>query len=446
MKKITITLCSLVLLTLGIQGLLAQDACATNQSFRTGETVYFWSPFDKKWDSGTYGGKNGAEHTINVPGGTMTMESLTGVYDAGGYAKLDRSLGACAECTPSHVQSFQQESLRLINAYRAKHGGAPLKLDPVLQKAAQDYVAWCSQNRPAYFSKGAHTADGTSHQERIINAAKALGVPVLNDPRNGPYVFKGVGENMTVGRLCAFDAFESWRTSTMGHDGQMKSSRHQYVGFGVACGIDADGNRFLVAAQVFGGEKGQGAATSASTPTASTEAAPTRATPTRGPSRATPPTRSQATPATASADFDPNKTYRITNQWQGVGKSLDVVNDGKNNRLQLAKTGAYSGQMWKVTSLGNGFYRLTTVWQGADKALDVVNDGKNNCLQLAKVGNYGGQMWKITDAGNGYYRLTNAWQKEEMALDVVNDGTNNQIQMAKTGAYSGQFWKIDVLK
>jgi len=27
---------------------------------------------------------------------------------------------------------------------------------------------------------------------------------------------------------------------------------------------------------------------------------------------------------------------------------LDVVNDGTNNKLQLADTGNYSGQLWKI--------------------------------------------------------------------------------------------------
>lgn len=150
-----------------------------------------------------------------------------------------------------------------------------------------------------------------------------------------------------------------------------------------------------------------------------------------------------------AAAFDQNKYYRLTCQWQGEGKSLDIVNDGKNNnQLQLANTGKFTGQAWKITPLGKGFYRLTTMWQGEDKSLDVVNDGKNNNkLQLAKTGRYSGQAWKITPVGNGYYRLTTKWQGDGKSLDVVNDGkNNNQLQLAKTGKYSGQLWKITEIK
>jgi hypothetical protein len=36
--------------------------------------------------------------------------------------------------------------------------------------------------------------------------------------------------------------------------------------------------------------------------------------------------------------------------WQGDGKSLDIVNDSKNNNQPiLAPKGNYSGQYWKLT-------------------------------------------------------------------------------------------------
>lgn len=54
----------------------------------------------------------------------------------------------------------------------------------------------------------------------------------------------------------------------------------------------------------------------------------------------------------AQGGFDTKSYYRLTTQWQGDGKSLDVVNDGKNNnRLQLAATGDFSGQLWKITKV-----------------------------------------------------------------------------------------------
>jgi hypothetical protein len=39
----------------------------------------------------------------------------------------------------------------------------------------------------------------------------------------------------------------------------------------------------------------------------------------------------------------------MTTQAQGDGMSLDIVNDGGANNIPiLAKTGNFSGQMWKV--------------------------------------------------------------------------------------------------
>lgn len=146
--------------------------------------------------------------------------------------------------------------------------------------------------------------------------------------------------------------------------------------------------------------------------------------------------------ASTAQSFDGNKFYRLTTQWQGEGKSLDVVNDGKNNQIQLANTGNFSGQYWKITPLKNGYYRLTTQWQGEGKSLDVINDGINNKLHMAKTTEVSGQYWKITALDNGYYRLSTLWQGEGKSLDVLNDGKNQQLQLAKTGDFSGQYWKI----
>lgn len=143
-----------------------------------------------------------------------------------------------------------------------------------------------------------------------------------------------------------------------------------------------------------------------------------------------------------SQSIEPNVYYRLSSQWQGEGLSLDVVNDGKNNQIQLAKTGEFSGQLWKFTPLPGGFYRITTQWQGEGKSLDVVNDGKNNRLQLADTGGYSGQAWKVTPQGNGYAKLTTQWLGDAKSLDVINDGRNNRLQLADSGDYSGQYWKL----
>jgi len=130
--------------------------------------------------------------------------------------------------------------------------------------------------------------------------------------------------------------------------------------------------------------------------------------------------------------------YRLNSLWQGEGKSLDVINDGTNNKLQLAQTTNASGQFWKITSAGNGYYRLTTMWLGEGKSLEAVE----NNLYLTKTDNNPGQFWKITAAEGGYYRLTSKLFGESKSLDIVNDGANNKLRLADTGNFSGQKWKI----
>ena len=141
--------------------------------------------------------------------------------------------------------------------------------------------------------------------------------------------------------------------------------------------------------------------------------------------------------------LDTNYYYRLTTQWQGDGKSLDIVNDQAKNTPALANSGNFSGQFWKLTPLGDGHYRLTTQWQGDGKSLDIVNDGKNNNRPvLANSGNYSGQMWKISPSSAGFHRLTTKWKGDCEALDIINDGRNNSLILGKGANVSGQAWKL----
>ena len=142
--------------------------------------------------------------------------------------------------------------------------------------------------------------------------------------------------------------------------------------------------------------------------------------------------------------FNSNAYYRLTCKWQGEGKSLDIINDGKNNTPILANTGNYSGQYWKINKVGDDTYTLTTKWQGADKKLDCIQ-GRSQNRPVLNATNNSGSNWKITSVGNGYYRITNSWLSDR-SLDIINDGKNNKIQVAKTGDYSGQYWKITEIK
>jgi hypothetical protein len=141
--------------------------------------------------------------------------------------------------------------------------------------------------------------------------------------------------------------------------------------------------------------------------------------------------------------IDPSYYYRLTTMWQGDGKSLHILNDGRNNLPVLAGTGDYASQYWKLTPLGKNYYRLTNRWLGPQKSLDIINDGVNNNKPImADTGNYSGQFLKLTLFQNGYYRISTQWQGEGKSLDIVNDGQNNQPILADTGNVSGQYWKL----
>lgn len=137
-----------------------------------------------------------------------------------------------------------------------------------------------------------------------------------------------------------------------------------------------------------------------------------------------------------------NGYYRITNRSIGDSRSLDVINDGANNKLQLAASVPQTGQFWKITPVGNGYYRLTTKWLGESRSLDIVPDGVNNKLRLADSGVFTGQFWKLTPAASGYYRLTTMWQGEARSLAVVTDGADVKLLLENTVDKAEQYWKV----
>eukprot|EP00808_Paulinella_micropora_P015127 g51115.t1 len=144
-----------------------------------------------------------------------------------------------------------------------------------------------------------------------------------------------------------------------------------------------------------------------------------------------------------------NQKYRLTNSFTGAGKSLDVINDGINDQLQLAPTGRYSGQSWTLRPVsGQRSYYLYNDFTGPSKVLDVVNAGSaasSTQLVLSTIGRYSGQYWTLTliDSGDCSYRLTNDFTGPTKALDVVNAGSaqrSTQVVLAQTARVSGQMW------
>jgi hypothetical protein len=136
--------------------------------------------------------------------------------------------------------------------------------------------------------------------------------------------------------------------------------------------------------------------------------------------------------------------------------SVYLLDDSRNVSLQLdlhrkkvvytdsrSKYDLYTiTQASSVASAAQSYYSLKTNFTGSGNCLDVVNDGTNNKLQMADCGNFSGQSWSAGASNvKGYVRLRNQFTGSKKCLDVVNDGTNNQLQMADCGNFSGQNWQ-----
>jgi hypothetical protein len=143
------------------------------------------------------------------------------------------------------------------------------------------------------------------------------------------------------------------------------------------------------------------------------------------------------------------KQNRFRNTLTGADTCLDIVEDGKNNRLTMTKCANVAGQRWSMTATEKNpqAYQLQTPFTGMDKCLSITNDGANNKVTMAKCSNLPGQLWSVTPSktipGNsGYYFVTNALTGASNCLNVLNDGRNNRLTMAKCDNISGQSWRI----
>jgi hypothetical protein len=137
-------------------------------------------------------------------------------------------------------------------------------------------------------------------------------------------------------------------------------------------------------------------------------------------------------------------SYRLQTMFTGTGKCLDIVNDGRNDRLNMADCGNFSGQFWQILpSQKPGYYRLQTMFTGTGKCLDIVNDGRNDRLNMADCGNFSGQFWQILPSQKpGHSRLKTMFTGTGKCLDIVNDGRNNRLNMGDCGDFSGQYWRV----
>ncbi|PRQ03198.1 RICIN domain-containing protein [Enhygromyxa salina] len=145
----------------------------------------------------------------------------------------------------------------------------------------------------------------------------------------------------------------------------------------------------------------------------------------------------------APADpIDAAAYYRLTTEFQGECKSLDIVNDATDDKPRLRNTAEVSGQFWQLTPVGDGYYRLTTMWRGEGYSLDIINDARDDTPILTKTTNASGQHWKLTPTTNGAVRLSTRWLGTDKSLDIVNDASDDRPILAATANVSGQHWRL----
>jgi hypothetical protein len=110
--------------------------------------------------------------------------------------------------------------------------------------------------------------------------------------------------------------------------------------------------------------------------------------------------------------------YRLANGYNGPSWSLDVV--GGTTDLNIAHTGNFSGQYWKLVpvSSSSGKFYLRTMYKGDEYSLDITNDA-NKIPHLAVTGNYSGQMWTLSNVDDTF-KLSNDFTGPSKFLDVYS--------------------------
>lgn len=139
---------------------------------------------------------------------------------------------AAASADPA-LDAEELEFLRLINAYRAKHGAPCLSPSPTMNEAA-DYLSrvmgeqgFFSHNEPPCDEDG-DNCTGRDPFDRI-DAFGHVG-------------WSWAGENIAAGSMSAAEAFEAWRNSK-GHDENMRQPNFTAIGI---ARVVVPGSRFRV--------------------------------------------------------------------------------------------------------------------------------------------------------------------------------------------------------
>jgi hypothetical protein len=117
--------------------------------------------------------------------------------------------------------------------------------------------------------------------------------------------------------------------------------------------------------------------------------------------------------------FSATSWYRLQNVALGDGIALDAGD--------LHPTDSVSGESWHILSNGDGTFRLSNQWQGDGESLDVANDGVYE-PQMAATRDDSGQHWTIAPITTGQLRLTSQFQPT-LSLAASNGSLVNAAQV-----------------
>ena len=125
----------------------------------------------------------------------------------------------------------------------------------------------------------------------------------------------------------------------------------------------------------------------------------------------------------AKNEVEPNTAvyYRLWNLQSTAARSLDVINDGTNTRLNMQPSASVTGQFWRFTPVAEvpGTYRISCQWRGLNLPIDIVGSGPEiNAAVLAPIGAFAGQYWRLTEIAEapGSVALSTVYRGRNLAL------------------------------
>lgn len=136
---------------------------------------------------------------------------------------------------------------------------------------------------------------------------------------------------------------------------------------------------------------------------------------------------------------------KMFNDATGPSKCLDILNDGKKNKIVMKKCKAdTAGQQW--LKVPNQNYKDTYFFQnnlsGSNMCLDILNDGTNKYLIMTPCGRVTGQQWSYTANSEGKNALTNNFTGPKKCVDILSDDGGDRVLMNDCAPKPGQSWHM----